>query len=255
MEKVLVFPGDEIAVAEEFLPGDGAYEENGTVFAARLGWLKLDTGDFKASVEAVTDVPAVLKPGDVVIGTVESIRTSMAIVQVQKLASNTDRSVAGDTNGTLHVAKVADAYIESLDDAFHLKDILRAQVTSVDPSIQLSTVGAHLGVLKSYCPRCRTAMSRVTSTSLVCPECEWKATGKLAHDYGAGQVASAPVEGVADAAPRRPGGGGGRGRGFGRDRGERRGFGSREGGRSFGRDRGDRRGRGGGRGGRDRRER
>lgn len=256
-QKQIVFPGDPVAIAEEFLSGPGTYEENGNVYAARLGELVLDTNEFQARVTPLTKEPATLKPGDVVIGTVQGVRSSMAIVEVRAIASQPDRQVAGDTNGTLHIGKVADYYVESMENAFRLGDIIRAEVTSASPSVQLTTKSGKFGVLKSFCPRCRTAMN-AAGRALVCPECEWKETGKLAADYGVGNLIYEGPEPEPERAERREGGGrggprggmrsaGGDRRGGGRE--GRGGYGDRRGGGREGRgDRGARRSGGGGRG-------
>ncbi len=187
MAAQVVFPGDEIATAEEFVPGPGTFEEDGVVYAARLGTLVLDTSEFEARVDAVTSTPVTLKEGDIVIGTVQAVRSTMAIVEVHKRVDAPTRAVAGDTNGTLHISKVAEYYVENLDRALRLGDIIRAQVVNAKPSLQLSTKGPEFGVLKSLCPRCRTAMV-VQGKGLICPECEWKEGGKLAEDYGLGHL-------------------------------------------------------------------
>lgn len=183
----LVYPGDSVGVAEEFTPGRGTYEENGEVFAATLGYLTLDTNDFEARVEPLVKQPAVVKIGDIVIGTVQMTRTSMAIVEVQRLADQPNRALGGDTNGTLHVSKASEAYVESMEAIFRPRDIIRAKVLENSPAIQLTTKGPHLGVLKSYCGRCGTAMN-AKGKGLVCPECEWKEHSKLADDYGVGNI-------------------------------------------------------------------
>jgi exosome complex component CSL4 len=185
--KRLVYPGDPVGVAEEFVPGPGTYEENGEVFAATVGYLTLDTDEFVARVERLTPEPAVARPGDIVLGVVHATRGSMAIVELKALAENPDRAIAGDTNGTLHVSKASEQYVESMENAFRPRDILRAKVLETDPAIQLTTKGPHLGVLKSYCPRCGTPMDR-KGKGLLCPECDWKDTKKLADDYGEGHV-------------------------------------------------------------------
>lgn len=187
VEKRLVYPGDPVGVAEEFVPGPGTYEEDGDVFAATVGYLTLDTQDFVARVESFSRPPAVVKPGDIVIGTVQATRTSMAIVEVRRLADQPDRQIGGGTNGTLHVSKASEQYVENMEDAFRSRDIVRAKVLEVEPAIQLTTKGPHFGVLKTYCPRCGTAMYR-KGKGVVCPECEWKDVKKLADDFGEGNV-------------------------------------------------------------------
>lgn len=193
----LVFPGEELAVAEEFVPGPGTYEEDGKVFAAWLGVAVLDTSDFMARVEPVTKTPVTLREGDEVIGAVWDTRSSMAIVEVHARADQPYRAIAGDTNGTLHISKVSDDYVSSMDDAFKRGDLLRAKVVGTDPSLQLTTKEPHLGIVKSRCPRCATVME-ARGQGLVCPECEWKDLGKISTLYGTGRVedgTAAPQQG------------------------------------------------------------
>src|SRR5207247_11444764 len=78
MESKMVLPGDEIAVAEEFEPGEGTYEKNGLVFAATPGVLILDPANRVARVRAFNP-PAELKVGDIVYGVVDDIRGMMEI--------------------------------------------------------------------------------------------------------------------------------------------------------------------------------
>lgn len=186
-ERRLVYPGDSVGVAEEWVPGPGTYEENGEVYAATFGMLTLDTTDFVARVEPYVGRPAVVQPGDIVIGVVHATRPSMAIVEVKALADQPNRGLGGDTNGTLHVSKSSDQYLESMESAFRVRDIVRAKVLSSDPAIQLTTKGPRLGVLKSYCPRCGSVMAK-KGRGVLCPECGWKDTKKLAEDFGEGNV-------------------------------------------------------------------
>jgi len=183
----MVFPGDEIAVAEEFVPGPGTYEENGRVLAARIGVPVLDSKEFVARVDALTNVPVVLRAGDEVLGVVNAVRSSMAIVEVHARCDAPEREIAGDTNGTLHISRVSDEYVPDMESTFKLGDILRAEVVGVDPSLQLATKAPQHGVLRSLCPRCRAKMD-AREGALVCPECEWKDTGKISTLYGTGKV-------------------------------------------------------------------
>lgn len=187
-DKRLVYPGDHVGVAEEFVSGPGTYEENGEVYASTVGYLTLDTSDFTARVESLIPAkPAIVKPGDVILGVVGMTRSSMAIVEVHKLADQPNRGVGGNTNGTLHVSKTSDQYIDNMESVVRVRDIIRALVLQTDPAIQLTTKAPHLGVLKSYCPRCGTQMLRA-GKGVACPECEWKDTKKLADDFGVGNV-------------------------------------------------------------------
>jgi exosome complex component CSL4 len=187
----LVFPGDELAVAEEFVAGPGTYEENGMVHAAWLGEAYLDPTEFVASVRPVTKTPVVLREGDEVLGVIHDTRSSMAIVDVCARVDQPFREIAGDTNGTLHVSKVSDDYVSSMDDAFKRGDIIRAKVISTDPSLQITTKEPPLGIVKSRCPRCSADMAargEGRDRVLVCPECDWKDLGKISTLYGTGRL-------------------------------------------------------------------
>lgn len=183
----LVLPGDELAVAEEFVPGPGTYEENGKVYAAWLGEAVLDTQAFTCYVKPRTKTPVTLREGDEVVGYIHDTRSSMAIVEVVARVDHPWREIAGDTNGTLHISKVSDDYVSSMDDAFKRGDRVRAKVVGTDPSLQLTTKEPHLGIVKSRCPRCATDMV-YREPGLVCPECEWKDLGKVSNLYGTGKV-------------------------------------------------------------------
>lgn len=191
LAKRLVFPGDELAIAEEFVAGPGTYEEGGKVYAAWLGEPVLNRAEFVASVRPFTRTPVVLREDDEVVGVVRELRSSMAIVDVRARVDQPRRAISGDTNGTLHISKVSEDYVATMDDAFKLRDVIRAAVVSVDPSLQLTTKAPHLGILKSRCPRCANDMA-ARGRGLVCPECGWKDVGKVSTLYGSGREFEPP---------------------------------------------------------------
>lgn len=186
-ERRIVFPGEEIAVAEEFVPGPGTYEQDGKVCAACLGIPTLDTQTFTASVAPLTKTPVRLSVGDEVLGVVSMIREHFAGVEVVARCDAPDRTLSGDTNGTLHVSRVSEDYVPDLESAYKIGDIVRAEVVGVDPSLQLATRQPQQGILKSTCPRCRGPME-VREGALFCPECEWKDTGKISTLFGTGTI-------------------------------------------------------------------
>lgn len=183
----IVFPGDELGVAEQFMPGEGTYEEDGMVYAARMGVPELDPASFQAIVHPRTNVPATLTEGDLVIGRVVSLKKSFVSVEVKAKADEPDRELPGTGRGTLHISKISPDYLDQIEDAFRIGDLIRARVIDVDPSIQLLTKDDELGVLVARCPKCRTVMEP-RGKGLVCPECEWKSRAKMAADYGSGRL-------------------------------------------------------------------
>lgn len=247
MEPKLVLPGDQIAVAEEFEPGEGTYERNGLVFAATPGVLRLDEQSRVARVQPFNP-PAELQAGDIVYAVVDDIRGMMATATVSAIHGRA-RQISGETDGTIHISNVSEAYTEDIRDMYHLGDIIRAKVIQTKPSVQLTTAEPDLGVVRALCGVCRGPLE-ARGRDLFCPRCERTERRKVARDYESLKLDVPPSElGGGKLPERRPREERG-GRDFGRDR--RGGHG--------GRDRhGDRGGRGhqgghdrGGHGGRDR---
>jgi len=247
MEPKMVLPGDEIAVAEEFEPGEGTYERNGLVFAATPGVLFLDPENRVARVRPFNP-PAELKVGDIVYGVVDDIRGMMATATVLAIHGRT-RQISGESEGTIHISNVSEEYTEDIRDMFRLGDIIRAKVIQVKPSVQLTTAERNLGVVKALCSVCRGPLE-LRGRELYCPRDERTERRKVAADYADLRLFVPATElggGKVEAKHREP-------RGEGRDRGGR--DRDRGGGRDRYRDRGGGRGRDGGgpggRGGRDR---
>ncbi len=239
MEAKMVLPGDQIAVTEEYEPGEGTYEKNGLVFAATPGVLQLDEQNRVARVRAFNP-PAELHVGDIVYGVVDDIRGMMATATISAIHGRS-RQISGETDGTIHISNVSEEYTEDIRDAYRTGDLIRAKVIQTRPSVQLTTAEPDLGVVKALCSICRGPLER-RERDLYCPRDERTERRKLARDYddvrldvpatelGAGRIAEQP--------------------GRGERRGGERGFGGR-GRERGGRDRGGGRG-GGGHGGRDR---
>ena len=246
MDAKMVLPGDEIAVAEEFEPGEGTYEKNGLVYAATPGLLVLDSANRVARVRAFNP-PAELKVGDIVYGTIDDIRGMMATATILAIHGRA-RQISGEAEGTIHISNVSEDYTEDIHDRFRLGDIIRAKVIQVKPSVQLTTAEPNLGVVKAICSICRGPLE-LRGHDLYCPRDERTERRKVAADYadlqlfvpaselGGGKILEKHRGGRPEGADR-----GGRdrgGRGGGRDRFRDRGGGGR------GRDRRGPRGHGG----------
>jgi exosome complex component CSL4 len=227
MEAKIVLPGDEIAVAEEFEPGEGTYERNGAVFAATPGMLILDSQNRVARVRAFNP-PAELKVGDIVYGVVDDIRGMMATATIQAIHGRS-RQISGEAEGTIHISNVSEDYTEDIHDKFRLGDIIRAKVIQVKPSVQLTTAEPTLGVVKAICSVCRGPLE-LRGRDLYCPRDERTEGRKIASDYDDLRLTvSASELGGGKIQEKQRGG---------RDEGERRGGRDRGGGRDRFRDRG-----------------
>src|SRR2546427_8418794 len=180
MEAKMVLPGDEIATAEEFEPGEGTYEKNGLVFAATPGVLILDPGNRVARVREFNP-PAELRVGDIVYGVIDDIRGMMATATIQAIHGRA-RQISGESEGTIHISNVSEDYTEDIHDKFRLGDVIRAKVVQVKPSVQLTTAEPDLGVVKAVCSVCRGPLE-LRDRDLYCPRDERTEQRKLAADY------------------------------------------------------------------------
>lgn len=175
-----VLPGEEVAIAEEYMSGEGTFEEGGKVYASVVGELDLDERERLARV-LLPNPPIVLQEGDVVIATVSDAKPAMIICEILRLEGN-DRAVASETLASIHVSKIAGGYIDDPGSEFRPGDLIRAEVIQADPSVQLATARPHLGVVYARCRRCRTPLGR-KGPKLYCEVCKVSEHRKVADDY------------------------------------------------------------------------
>ncbi|NLL94469.1 MAG: exosome complex RNA-binding protein Csl4 [Thermoplasmatales archaeon] len=177
-----VFPGDEVAVEEEYMASEGTYAVDGKVYAAQFGRLVLDDDEYVAKV-VTPNPPNVLKEGDIVYAVIAGIRNTMATADVIA-TEGTARQVGGETYATIHVSKISPDYTEDVGNEFRVGDLVRARVISISPSLQLFTKDANLGVVRSLCGTCKDVMVKTGKNKIRCERCNYSMSRKLADDYG-----------------------------------------------------------------------
>ena len=181
-ERREVFPGDGVAVEEEYLASDGTYASDGKIYASQIGILELDPEETIARVIS-PNPPNILKEGDIVFAVIADTRSTMATADV--VASDGRlRGIGGETYATIHVSKISPGYTDDVSKELRKGDRIRAQVIGIRPSLQLATKDEHLGVVRSLCPKCKTELIRKGKTQLYCEPCDRSFSRKLADDYG-----------------------------------------------------------------------
>ncbi len=179
----IVFPGDEVGMSEEWLSGEGTYEDEGKIYAAHFGRLKYDEEDLEAKVEAINSIVEI-NEGDIVYGVVEARKDSMLVLSIE-IVEGVSRDVKEDMEGSIHISKVSDDYTEELKDEYLVGDIIRAKVVQEEPTIRLSTVGDKFGVVKGYCSECRKDMEYdEEKNKLYCPRCDLYQRRNISKAYG-----------------------------------------------------------------------
>jgi len=181
MKKRLVLPGEMIGTSEEFLPGEGTFEENGKIFSKNVGTLEINEKEKTVNVKTVNP-PVVLKNGDIVIGTIRDVKSMMAIVDVEKVVGK-NRRITGENIGAVHISKIASGYVKDVGSECRMNDVIRAKVIQTVPSLQLSMVGPEFGIVRAVCEKCRMPLEK-DEDKLFCRHCERTETRKIANDYG-----------------------------------------------------------------------
>jgi exosome complex component CSL4 len=181
-ERKMVYPGEEVGEAEEFLAGPGTYVEDHKILAATVGELGFDEKEFKVFVKPIKPMNKV-QLGDIVIATVDDLKSSMVTLEIQRI-EHKDRIVMGETHGAIHVAKCSQDYVRELEDVYRITDVVRAKVIQAEPSIQLDTRDDDLGVIKGRCEVCRQSMV-LKNGRLWCEQDERYESRKISSRFGA----------------------------------------------------------------------
>jgi exosome complex component CSL4 len=178
----IILPGEQVSTSEELLPGDGTFEEDGIIRASRVGTFFVDEKHRRAIIKPLTSIPVELKRGDIVLAEVNSVRSNMVIAEAIHVIGK-NRSISGDTNGTIRVSEISTGYVKDPSTEYAPGDIIRAKVTQIRPSLQLATKDRDLGVIKAMCTKCRHPLIR-KGNILECGNCRNKEKRKTADDYG-----------------------------------------------------------------------
>ncbi|KYC49651.1 MAG: Exosome complex component Csl4 [Candidatus Methanofastidiosum methylothiophilum] len=183
VKREFVIPGDYIGVAEEFLPGNGAYEDNGKIYATLVGNLELDMSRRSANVYSKTNVVPQIKEGDIVYGEVVSVKPQMVYVDLLALEGYTDKKLSANTKARIYVSQTSKQYVKSISTEFRNGDIVRARVVDTKgDAVRLSTAEDSLGVIRAVCSVCKKTLE-IKDGKLECSYCSSKETRKTADDY------------------------------------------------------------------------
>ena len=179
-----VMPGDELAFVEELIPESGAYDEDGTIKSAVMGNVAINPKDKTLSVKAKNGEPVMLKAGDYVYGQITEIRSQRATVDIEGKV-DCQRALALPYTGSIHISKVNNEYLDYLNEAFRIGDIVKVKVDKVTgKNVDFNTTSPECGVLKAMCTRCRGYMHTTENKNeLECNVCNKKEKRKVSTEY------------------------------------------------------------------------
>jgi len=178
----LILPGDVLASSEEYLAGEGTYEEGGHVRAACLGQKVVDEVDRVVSIAPRGVPPRRIMVGDVVVGLVTVLKNQLANLRISAI-EGVSRPYLPESLGTIHISNVEDHFITDLGRYIRPGDMVRARVLQAEPTIQLTTRGDDMGVVKGRCGYCNGDLA-LRDEELRCPNCQVTWQKKVSRLYG-----------------------------------------------------------------------
>ncbi|MGC8975097.1 MAG: exosome complex RNA-binding protein Csl4 [Thermoprotei archaeon] len=181
ISKLRLVPGDEVCVAEEFMPGEGTYEAGGKVRSAVIGYPVTNLDLRVVEVKRVNNKARLPGAGVVVYGFVISMKEDYALVKI--FSDSKCVKYLTPFTGILHLSQVHDKYVKSIYDFIKPGDVLKARVISESPPYHLSIKERQLGVVVAYCSICGAELTKQGNT-LTCPNCKNVESRKLSHEYG-----------------------------------------------------------------------
>ena len=175
-----VLPGDKLGVIEQYLPGAGTYEKEGTIYAHFTGNARIDLKNKRVTVVPTTRVPPLPKEGTTVIASVIHATEKMATVNIWKI---NEKAILNPFTAMLHISSSSPRYERNMSDVCKAGDVLRARVIEINRIPQLTTAGRGLGVIEAFCSKCG-ALLEFKNRRLQCASCGNLERRRLAEDYG-----------------------------------------------------------------------
>ena len=174
-----VLPGDKLGVIEQYLPGTGTYEKDGTIYANFTGRAKIDLKNKRVTVLPTTRVAVLPKEGTTVIASVIHASEKMATVNIWKI---NEKAIQNPFTAMLHISSSSPRYERNMSDVCKAGDIIRARVIEMNRIPQLTTAGHGLGVIKAFCSKCGASLE-FKNRRLQCLSCGNIERRRLAEDF------------------------------------------------------------------------
>ena len=176
-----VFPGEKLAVIEEYNDGPGTYQEEGEVRSTQMGKSKLDSERRALYIKSKTREIIVPEKGMDVIAEVGSVARKDARIDIFMLDG---KLIHPSTGGVIHISDISRDYIKNIDSALKNGDVVKGKLVNVVNRLnQTSLGGPEYGVVYAYCSRCGGLLEQKQG-KLICPDCGRVERRKTAKSFG-----------------------------------------------------------------------
>ena len=174
MSENIIFPGESISSIEEYEAGKNTFDDGNMVRAATVGRKQIDKSTRIASINhpKVLSVP---NPGDIIVGTVAAVMSSMIAISIDYINGKPTISKVECICGTRNIRKKNIALVN---------DIVTLRILShLNGTIHASIDERHLGVLFTKCRKCGGEVVPMRD-AIKCTECSWVDERKLSSNFG-----------------------------------------------------------------------
>jgi len=174
MSEAITFPGDKIGSIEEYEEGRNAFDDGDMVRSAVIGTKEIDKKQRVAFVKHPREL-LVPRVGDVVIGSVAAVMSSMIAVSILYINGKPTRAGIEVVCATRHIRKRTIALAN---------DIVAVKIIShLNGTIHGAIDEPHLGVLFSKCRKCGEKVILMRD-AIKCTSCSWIDERKLSMNFG-----------------------------------------------------------------------
>ena len=184
----MLYPGDYISSAEEYLAGFGVYATKDSLNSSNIGDVDLDKKRHVANLKIKTKVVKMQGIGTVTIGIVARVSDKFAIVDLVPVDSENFHLVTRQSSAIIPVNKAKRSFVKDLRDCFRVGDIVRVKIDEITTdTVKLATNEKELGVIKAFCINCRKEL-KGKDRLFTCENCGTQQSRKTALDYDSGKV-------------------------------------------------------------------
>ncbi len=181
LEDKKVFPGEKLAVIEEYNDGRGTYQEHGEVRSSEIGVTGYNDQYRELIVNKKT--PEILVPheGMDVVAQVGSVARKDARIDIFVIDG---AHVHPTYSGVIHISDMSRDYLKNIDMAVRSGDIVKGKLVNTKNRLnQTSLRGQEYGVIYGFCSRCGGLLEKKEG-KLVCEDCGRMERRKTANTYG-----------------------------------------------------------------------
>lgn len=174
MSETAIFPGDKIASIEEYEAGYNTFDDGDMVRAATVGQTDIDKENRVVNIKhpKMLSIP---KTGDIVVGTVAAVMSSMIAVTIDYINGKPTTSKVECVCSTRNIRKKNIALVN---------DIVTLKILShLNGTIHAVIDEPHLGVLFTKCRKCGCKVVPMRD-AIKCTECAWIDERKLSTNFG-----------------------------------------------------------------------